>query len=272
MLRGFASLRRRCCVGSGTLTPDCRTARSSNEPSGSGISREPLFEVVDSRFSDQIRITIPVDDGVRFLVLLARLDGRRELLEPAFHARSRRSGDEPRIDDDIHPHLLKARGRDQRRRRTASNAEAHVDRQRCVDVGRDATDVLLGAKRVREDDVGADVGERVQPPDRLVESVRLGRVGPRFQEHVRRVFVACVGRRLDLRDGLVERNDGLPRHVATPLRPLLVLDHDGRSTRVRQLPDRAMDVHRVSVAGVGVDPDRDIDRVRDLSRLVGDVR
>ena len=75
---------------------------------------------------------------------------------------------------------------------------------------------------------------------------------------------------LDLLHHFLCRDDVLAGEVSAFLGKYLVLDLDARRARALQRANRAHDVHRVAVAGIGIDDDRKGYRIRNRRHRLAD--
>ncbi len=131
----------------------------------------------------------------------------------------------------------------------------HVGHRRLGDAAADLGQLLQRAGRLDETGVGAGPAGLLDAGDRLVQPFDGQGVGPGDDEEV--PLGAGFHGRADLLHVLLPRHDPLAPHVPAPLGPDLILEEAAGRAGRDQLSDRAVDVQRIAVAGVGVDDDRD---------------
>ena len=125
-------------------------------------------------------------------------------------------------------------------------------------------------RRLDEGDVGARFDEGGGAVDRGLEAERGACIGARHDEEV--PVVAGVDGGLDLAEHLVERNHVLAGEVAAAFRADLVLDLHRARAGALERADRVAHVQRIAEAGIGVDHDRQLHRIADRRRVLGDLR
>ena len=120
----------------------------------------------------------------------------------------------------------------------------------------EAAHLVLGLRRLEEDDVGALRLEIAAARQRLVEAVHRARIGPRHDQDVG--IGAGVHRGADFHPRLLARDHLLAAGVAAFLRADLILDHHAGGAGPGIFDHRALDVERVAIAGVAVADHRDL--------------
>ena len=113
--------------------------------------------------------------------------------------------------------------------------------------------LFSGSERVDEERVGAGVGERSDAPQRLIEGFCATRVAPREDDDIpAAAFVAFVARGANARHGFRARQHAAITRVAARFGRHLILHEDARETRVGVAANRALRVHRVTVAVIRI--------------------
>src|SRR5437660_672766 len=153
-----------------------------------------------------------------------------------------------------------------KRQERRAAARRVVEEERGVELPRHPLDLLLGPRRFDEEQVGASPGRGRAAAERLVESGRRDRVGPRDDEEVR--VRARLDRGADLSLELGERNDLVTREMSAALRRHLVLEVERRHPRALVQRHRPPHRERVAVAGVGVGDEGDPDRGGEVASVV----
>ena len=108
---------------------------------------------------------------------------------------------------------------------------------------------------------------------RLLEAAAFGpkHVAARADHEIRIERIARRHRRLELADRFGAGNAAPPGADRRFLGRFLILDLQPGDARRDHLLDRVMGVHRVAVAGVAIDQDRNVDRGRHVARMVNHV-
>ena len=149
----------------------------------------------------------------------------------------------------------------------AANHHVHQLR-RCQPLGQGA-DLVEGGDSFDKQDVGASL---LKPPGALHGGLEaLGGAGVGAGQDEGACVAACVHGRLDLAQHLVGGNHLLAVEMPAALGADLVFELDAVGPRALQHPHRVVGVERVAKAGVGIDDERQVHRVADARRVVGNV-
>ena len=159
-----------------------------------------------------------------------------------------------RIDAEAETHRVEFLRRHHRR----LAAFEDVDQGRTLDRPADNPQFLDILRRFDKADIGTGFEIGVDPVDRRLQPLDRARVGARDDDEIG--VLAGVDRGVDLADHLGEADHLLALVMAAFLGRDLVFDVKGGDPRFLVLADRADDVDRVAVAGIGVGDDRDFDR------------
>ena len=115
----------------------------------------------------------------------------------------------------------------------------------------DAGEIVARPRRLDEQHVGAGLAIHRGALDGAVEAFDGDRIGPRDDQRLARV--PGIDRGADLAAHLLRRDQRLAVEMAAALGKILVLELDRVGAGALELADRAHDIERVAVAGVGID-------------------
>ena len=133
----------------------------------------------------------------------------------------------------------------------------------------DARHLVEISRRLDEGGVRAGLREGMGPVDGGIDPVDGAGIGA--GDDLQILIAPCIDGGLDLGDHLRQRDHLLAGEMAAFLRKDLVFDLDAGGTRPLQHAHRAGHVDRVAEAGIGVDQQRQVDRVGDRGCRVRDL-
>src|SRR6185312_12944355 len=191
-----------------------------------------------------------------------------EIIEELPDELHREGGGEGRIERDLHAELLIFL----RRRGGAVAAPDGEHRPRNIAAG--DLDLLARLGGVQPDEIDAallDIGGAAL--HRILEAAAFGaqHVAAGADHEARIDLVARRDGRLIFADRLLERDRAAAGDRAGFLRRLLVLDLQRRDAGAHDLLHGVMDIHRIAVAGVRIDEDRNIGARRHMARVIDEV-